>query len=76
MTIYRIVYGCDNGADGQGVMYARNSTEARHMLKEARRRHDHGYDHVIPQIQPIQFESLTKGTLLDLLRQETEPLRQ
>ncbi len=70
MFIYRIVYGHDNGLNGQGVFYAYNHTEARAKLKEARAAHDHEFNHIVPQIQPIEF-NLTKGGVLDLLRNET-----
>lgn len=73
MTLYRIPYGDANAPGGRAVLYAYNGRDSRDKLKEARGRHDPLIDHVIPQIQPIEF-NLTKGGVLDLLRQETSPL--
>lgn len=76
MRIYRIEWGCENGANGVGVAYAATRHEAAMLVAQAKRNHDSAMEGFCdkPTITTIHVAGNRAG-ICDLLNQETEPLR-
>lgn len=76
MRIYRIEWGCENGANGIGVVYAATRAEAAILLADAKRNHDERMAGFCdkPAITTIHVAGNRAG-ICDALNQETEPLR-
>jgi hypothetical protein len=75
-TIYRIVWGFDNGVDGKAVWFAPDREEAIDWLEtEAKGHHDDSY--ATPcEIQEVEAPAgVGRARLCDLLNTETAPLR-